>query len=265
MEGRQLNLSNKSDINIKTTALEEAVKLKRIDNDPLYIKAEKEILKLIWDDSFADNRLQPEEELAKMLGVSRYTIREALNSLWKKGYLTKRHGKGNFLHKSALSAKMRIDVFHNFFDLIGTAGYIPRIDKSDFERIIPTDNIKEKFGLDDQERVIKFTWLYYADQIPAIIVDIQIPEIYFQKKPEQNEEESLREFLEKYCHQDLAQCIANINAINNEDIARRFQVEAQTAFIMWEELFYNIYDQMICYNEIYFNPQVMNLSLLIKI
>lgn len=238
--------------------------MQKIESEPLYIKVEKEILKL-FENKISNNRLQSEEELAEILGVSRYTVRTALNTLWKKGYITKRHGKGNFLHKSAYKAKMRIDLYHNFSELLRTAGYYPSIKKSDFTIVSLKPSIKDKFAIDGEEKLVKFTWLYMADKTPAIFVDIQIPKSLFVKEPEKDHNDSLREFLSEYCQQDLAQCIANIKAVNDDDMCMRFSLEHNKALVMWEEFFYNIFDQMICYNQIYFNPDVMDLSLLIKI
>jgi GntR family transcriptional regulator len=239
--------------------------LKKIENEPLYLKVEKEILKVFKDENPTNNRLQSEEELAVLLGVSRHTVRVALNSLWKKGYLTKRHGKGNFLHRSAFEAKMRIDLYHNFSDLIRTAGYTPSIKKSAFVKACPETDTKSLFALKEGEQIIKFNWTYYADHLPAIFVDLQLPESFLKKEPKIDDNDSLRDFLEEYCQQDLAQCVANIKALNDDSMSELFSLEENRALIMWEELFYNIYDQMICYNKIYFNPSVMELSLLIKI
>ena len=53
--------------------------------------------------SAGHNRLEPEEELTRRLGVSRATVREATQALVQEGYVTRRHGKGNFAHPSVAS------------------------------------------------------------------------------------------------------------------------------------------------------------------
>ena len=49
------------------------------------------------------NRLPSEEELARQLGVSRATVREAMQELVKQGYVTRRHGKGTFVAEPGIS------------------------------------------------------------------------------------------------------------------------------------------------------------------
>lgn len=239
--------------------------MNKIDSNPLYIQVEQELLNSMRENGYNSTKLMSEEDLAEELGVSRATIREAMNSLWKKGYLTKRHGKGNFLHKSAIEAKMRIDIYHDFPNLIASGGYAPSLEKSSYAIIEPSPKVREKLELTEKDQIVNFIWLYYADSQPAIYVDIQIPKKYFRKEPENMEENKLREYLSKNCQQDLAHCIANISAVSNKGIAEKFSLEPEQPLIMWEEYFFNIYDKNICYNEIFFNPQVMNLSLLIKI
>ena len=78
----------------------------------LHKQAEEALIALMKNTS--DNRLVSEEDLAAMLGVSRTTVREAMNSLMRRGALTKRKGKGNFFLKSVMDTHMRIDFLHEY-------------------------------------------------------------------------------------------------------------------------------------------------------
>ncbi len=70
----------------------------RIDNRPLYAKAVEVLTDLIADETFAQGQLLPSEgELAKQLGVSRSTIREAISHLEKDRLITRRQGVGTFV------------------------------------------------------------------------------------------------------------------------------------------------------------------------
>ncbi len=57
-------------------------------------RATESILASIFADRFEDGRLPPEGDLAVMLGVSRTTVRAALQSLEQHGVLTRRPGRG---------------------------------------------------------------------------------------------------------------------------------------------------------------------------
>ncbi|MEH7109722.1 GntR family transcriptional regulator [Bacillus sp. JJ1764] len=67
---------------------------------PLFITIYHKLYKLIMDGTFPpDSRLPTEPELAKILGVSRMTLRHALSLLQEDGLVKNIHGKGNFITK----------------------------------------------------------------------------------------------------------------------------------------------------------------------
>ena len=53
-----------------------------------------------------DNKLPREEALAEMLGVSRITIRQALNDLASEGIIFRRQGRGTFVNVDSLDIKV---------------------------------------------------------------------------------------------------------------------------------------------------------------
>ena len=68
---------------------------------PLYINVYDKLFKMIKDGVFpANSQLPSEPELAKMIGVSRMTLRQALALLQDDGLVNNIHGKGNFITKS---------------------------------------------------------------------------------------------------------------------------------------------------------------------
>lgn len=67
---------------------------------PLYITVYDKLYELIMEGTFPpDSRLPTEPELAKRLGVSRMTLRQALALLQDDGLVRNVHGKGNFITK----------------------------------------------------------------------------------------------------------------------------------------------------------------------
>lgn len=68
---------------------------------PLYITIYDRLYKLIMEGTFPpESRLPSEPELAKRMGVSRMTLRQALALLQDDGLVKNVHGKGNFITKS---------------------------------------------------------------------------------------------------------------------------------------------------------------------
>ncbi|MEA2270551.1 MAG: GntR family transcriptional regulator, partial [Solirubrobacteraceae bacterium] len=62
----------------------------RLETTPLAERAREAILSAILSERFDGDRLPSEDELGKMLNVSRTTIRTALHSLERDGIITRR-------------------------------------------------------------------------------------------------------------------------------------------------------------------------------
>lgn len=74
-----------------------AVRL-RADNRPLYAQASQMLRNLVQGGEYASgDRLPSEPELAQRLGISRPTLREALQLLEEEGAIIRRHGVGTFV------------------------------------------------------------------------------------------------------------------------------------------------------------------------
>ena len=76
---------------------------------PLARTVGEELLKIMRALPEGARRLPSEGDLCGMLEVSRATLREALSLLDRAGFITKRHGVGNIVNPSVLSAPMRFD------------------------------------------------------------------------------------------------------------------------------------------------------------
>ena len=73
-------------------------KINRLDKAPLYDLIEQNLRELILHDQLHNGEAVPSEwELADLYGVSRLTVRNALDNLTRQGWLIRRHGVGTFV------------------------------------------------------------------------------------------------------------------------------------------------------------------------
>lgn len=76
--------------------------------DPLYVKVEKRIEDLLVRGRYrVGERIPPESELVKSLGVSRVTVRAGLARLVERSLLERRQGSGTFLARSPENGRPR--------------------------------------------------------------------------------------------------------------------------------------------------------------
>lgn len=88
----------------------------RLNHDspvPLYAQIRELLRERIVSGAFRSEGLLPSEnEMVKSFGVSRITVRQALNDLQKEGLLFKIHGKGTFVTRAkAVQSLMRVEGF----------------------------------------------------------------------------------------------------------------------------------------------------------
>ena len=69
------------------------------------------------------NKLPREELLAQELGVSRITVRSALNELASEGIIFRKQGKGTFVNQQALGMNVVFNPIGDLRDVIANSGY----------------------------------------------------------------------------------------------------------------------------------------------
>src|SRR5882762_4704487 len=85
-------------------------------------RARESILHSILERRFEDSRLPPENELADMLGVSRTTVRSALQSLEQHGVLTRSPRRGTQVHGRLSPSMVALQRLIGFTRLLEASG-----------------------------------------------------------------------------------------------------------------------------------------------
>jgi GntR family transcriptional regulator len=239
--------------------------MKKLNSIPLHKQAKKVLLDYIQTLQPSENKLPSEEDLARELGISRATVREALASLIREGIVTRKQGKGNFAHPNILNLKMRMDLQQNFLKLLEWGGYTPSLKVFGLGQVTPPPKMGKRMAFEDKD-VYLLEMDYYADGHLAIVVHIYIPFASLSIVPEgEVQEESLEDFCKKYGFGESAQVAIWLGAEHNEQMAGKFQLALSTAFVTWEEVFYDLNDDPTSYSLIYFQPDLIDLSLAVQL
>jgi DNA-binding GntR family transcriptional regulator len=238
--------------------------MKRVVVESLKEKVEKELKSYI--ERTEDNKLPTEDHLAITLGVSRQTIREALSSLTQKGYIAKRKGKGNYILKSVIKTKMRVDLSQDFATIIANLGLEPSQKRTFIQERSGNEELAQRLDLNPKEPLLDFRWDYYADDKLAIQGFVSIPKKLFTEVPEDNivygkENVKIDSLYTKHCNQDVTHNIIKVSATIDSKISQAFNLDPRTIIMCWDETFYNYLDQPIGVCDIYFNPDVLQMSM----
>lgn len=82
------------------------MKLQRVKTERISVRVAQQIVDLIREGVYkVSDKLPPEAELAKQMGVSRPSVREALSALAAVGLVKAKPGSGNFVRNGLISAK----------------------------------------------------------------------------------------------------------------------------------------------------------------
>ena len=235
------------------------------DQKPLYQRVRSALMEGISTMRPGNNRLEPEEQLAQRYGTSRATVREALADLIQDGYITPWQGRGNFGHPHALNLNMRFDITYDFVHILQDSYLDIDVDQSAINLSLPSDDLLEHMPQFKHTEVFVFDWVYVADGEPVIICRVQVIKAAMRLMLSKRKDEMrLTDYLRRFYDGDITYATAWFKAGINSQVARTFGAAEGTPMQMWEEIFYDLYDRQICFNQVYFHPDKTKLSMLLR-
>lgn len=140
---------------------------------PLYYQMAQRLEGAIRDDVLpAGSRLENEVALATRLGLSRPTVRRAIQELVDKGLLVRRRGIGTQVVHGRVTRNVELTSLH---DDLERAGQRPRTTVLSSERGSADSETAEHLGVDIGSPVLHLVRLRSADDVPLAILDNVLP------------------------------------------------------------------------------------------
>lgn len=141
---------------------------------PLYYQIQQSLLRQIRaGELVAGSPMPSEQEIAKRLGVSRMTARQALKSLCSLGVAFSQRGKGTFVSAGKMEKDFRQVL--SFSEEMKHRGSAPSSRVLLFERAEPTEEVKEALGLGPGEKIFRLRRVRLADSISLCVECTHIP------------------------------------------------------------------------------------------
>ncbi|MGX7013519.1 GntR family transcriptional regulator [Vagococcus silagei] len=122
--------------------------------------------------------LPSERDLSEIYGVSRTTVRLALQELEHLGYIYKRHGKGTFV-SSISDNVMNLSGTYSFTEQMKTLGRTPETKIISFEEVEANQYFAEHLGVFRGVKIIKIKRLRLADGKPMMLERSYLPKDKF--------------------------------------------------------------------------------------
>lgn len=136
---------------------------------PLYAQVAERIEALIASGSLpSGTRLENEIAMGERFGLSRPTMRRAIQVLVDKGLLVRRRGVGTQIVHGSITRRLELS---SLYDDLSYQGRDPRTSVLLYERLDPTEALAADLGVELTGPVLHIRRLRYADDAPIAILD----------------------------------------------------------------------------------------------
>lgn len=135
---------------------------------PLHVQVERLLRKMIEHPEYIKGKMLPNEiELAKRLGISRNTVRQATNRLVYEGLLTRKKGIGTKVADNS-NVVTRLESWHSFTQEMNNKGMSFKIFEIDVNWVKPDDSVVKFFSIPPTEDILCMERLRGIDDRPIV-------------------------------------------------------------------------------------------------
>lgn len=214
--------------------------------------------------SFPGGRLPPEDHLAELLGVSRTTVRRALQSLEQIGLIERRPGRGTRLREHATPDLLALHGLVPFPTLLRELGYevTSKVSWRRFET--DEEDLAARLERDVVGAVYEVHVVLLADGKPAVAMRERFPADVLKETPSDEDLQagsilimSERSFREKIDH-----AVASIEPRVSGDASEQADLELPGGkpFLALHETFYSAEENALAVSQVSINPAYVSFS-----
>lgn len=222
------------------------------DNRHLYLQVIDRLKKDIDAGIYREKEKLPSEfDLAKQLGVSRATLREALRILEEENVITRRHGVGTFVNPKPLFTS-GIEQLYSVTDMIKQVGMEPGTIFLSSKSQVPTEEDVRRFSCDYEEEITVIERVRTANGNPVVYCIDKIPNKLFPKENAYHDG-SFFNILEQKNGKRITHAVTQIEPIGyHEKISPILECDPETALLVLKQLHFNENDEPVLFSVNYF-------------
>lgn len=227
-----------------------------------YIDTKEKILNYIHKNKLnIGDKLPPESELCKILGISRLTLREAINALKNEGLINSIQGKGTFVSGNIDNIANTLNNNLGISEMIISSGHKPGVNHFEKKLVKADKNIAERIGVDEGADVLVLKRIRTADDKSVVYsMDYFVPKLSAQFLGVTDENVSIYSFMEDVCGRKIGSGIAEITPVVTEKwLADMLEIKAGDPVLMIKQVVTDIHGEPLLYAEEYLRPDCFKL------
>jgi GntR family transcriptional regulator len=234
------------------------------DNRHLYLQVIDRLKQDIENGVYKEKEKLPSEfDLAKQLGVSRATLREALRILEEENVIIRRHGVGTFVNARPMFSS-GIEQLNSVTDMIKQVGMKPGTIFLSSSTQEPTEEDIRRFSCSANEEIFVMERVRTANGEPVVYCIDKVPESIL---PEtfSHEEESIFQILDDAANRRITYAVAQIEPLGyHEKISPILECDPETALLVLKQMHFDETDEPVLFSVNYFKADKFSFHVLRK-
>jgi GntR family transcriptional regulator len=204
----------------------------------------------------AGERLPSEPKLARKLGVSRATLREAMRTFETQGFIRRRQGVGTFVVRPVHVIESGLEVLESIESVAARLGLPVKMGELKVERRQAKRNEAQALELDDDLVVISLSRVILEEDRPvAYFIDTLPEELLTEEEVARGFSGSVLEVLLRRGDPPLINSRCEISAVGaSANIARALNIQRGDALLRFISRLYSLSGNVVDYSTSYFVP-----------
>lgn len=199
------------------------------------------------------DKMPSERALSHQYGVSRMTLRQALNELEGEGFLQREIGRGTFVSAPNLYQEN----LHSFTQTLIDRKMTPSTRIIEVAKVLHIKKISEQLDIDADEPYYKIKRLRLGDDIPIALETVYIPVCHGEGIDRFDLTGSLYDLLAHHYGYEVARASCDIEAVlANKGLLTLMGIKKQSALLKVTGITYGQDDHKLFYEESYYKSEL---------
>jgi len=227
----------------------------KVVNQNAFLRLQDDLTRLI-EKTTSGEKLPSEPELAKSLGVSRATLREAMRLFESRGMLRRRQGVGTFVEPQAKVIESGLEILESIERMSRRLGLNVTMGELNISEVLVGVDIAEKLQVEEGTHVIMVSRVILTDGRPvAFLEDYLPPDVLSEEDLKTGFNGSVLDFLLKQGGAKLTKSFTDIQAIVAPAVlAKKLEIQRNAVLLWFSARLYDETGRIVDFSNSYFLP-----------